>query len=248
MTHRFDVDELFGEEYLHFYASMLGDERSEADTDAAIRFAELSPGMRVLDAPCGHGRMAVRMAERGLEVTGVDRSARFIEVARAEAASRGVTVTLHEGDLRELPVDGPFDAVVCWFTSFGYFDDETNLDVLRGFRRVLRPGGRLLVETLSHDGYVRTFTEAPDAIVVETDDGLMVDRNRFDAETGCIVCHRVTVRGGARKDAQFAIRLLTVPEWQRALADAGFSAATCTDLDGAPVELDTWRLVVTAVA
>jgi SAM-dependent methyltransferase len=248
MTHPFDVDELFGEEYLYFYAAMLGDARSDADTDAAIRFAELESGMRVLDAPCGHGRMAVRMAQRGLDVTGVDRSARFLEVARDEAAALGVEVQLHQGDLRALPVAGPFDAALCWFTSFGYFDEAGNSDVLREYRRVLRPGGRLVVETLSHDGYVRTFTEAPDAIVVETDDGLMVDRNRFDAETGCIVCHRVTVRGGVRRDARFAIRLLTVPEWHRALTDAGFSTVTCTDLDGAPVELETWRLVVTAVA
>jgi ubiquinone/menaquinone biosynthesis C-methylase UbiE len=248
MAHRFDADELFGDDYLHFYAEMLGDERSDEDTAAAMSLARLSPGMHVLDAPCGHGRMAVRMAALGLHVTGVDRSARFLEVAREDAAARGVDVDLREGDLRELPVDGPFDAVVCWFTSFGYFDDDENLAVLREFRRVLRPGGHLLVETISHDAYVRTFTESPDAIVVEAGDDLMVDRNEFDVTTGRIVCHRVTLRDGARREAHFAIRLPTVPEWYRLLADAGFASVEVTDRDGAPVDLATWRLVVTAVA
>ena len=44
------------------------------------------------------------------------------------------------GDLRRLGVDGPFDDVVCWFTSFGYFDDADNRAVLAEFARVLKPG------------------------------------------------------------------------------------------------------------
>ena len=65
MTPRFDVDETFGEAYLHFSAATLGHERSEEDTDEVIARARLAPGMRVLDAPCGTGRIAVRLAERG---------------------------------------------------------------------------------------------------------------------------------------------------------------------------------------
>jgi SAM-dependent methyltransferase len=248
MAHRFDADELFGEDYLHFYAEVLGDERSDADTDAAVTLAGLDAGARILDAPCGHGRMAVRMAERGYRVTGVDRSSRFLEVARRDAATRGVGVELVEGDLRALPVDGPFDAVVCWFTSFGYFDDEGNLGVLREFRRVLRPGGVLLVETLSHDAYVRTFTQAPDAIVVDAGDDLMVDRNDFDVDTGCIVGHRVTIRGAERREARFTIRLPTLPEWRRLLFDTGFASVGFSDRSGADVDLETWRIVVRAVA
>lgn len=248
MTHRFDVDEAFGEDYLHFYGAALGDERSDADTAAVIAQVPLERGMRVLDAPCGHGRIAVRLAAHGCEVTGVDRSTRFLDLARRDAEARGVSVALHEGDLRALPVDGPFDAAVCWFTSFGYFGDDENLQVLREFRRVLRDDGVLVVDTLHHDAYVRSFTEAPEAIVVETDGGLLVDRNTFDVATGSIVTHRVTVRGGVRRDVHFAIRLPTIPEWRAFLAQAGFSSVTVTDADGGAVDLETWRHVVRAVA
>jgi SAM-dependent methyltransferase len=242
-------EDVFGEDYLHFYGGLLGDERSDADTDVAVARAALRPGDRVLDAPCGHGRLAVRLAARGLRVTGVDRAEHLLALARADAGARGVELALVAGDLRRLPVDGPFDAVVCWFTSFGYFDDASNLAVLREFRRVLRPGGTLLVETLSHDGFVRSFTEAPEAIVVETAGGdLLVDRNEFDVEHGRVVCHRVTVRDGVRRDTRFAIRLLTVPEWRRALAEAGFAAVAVTDHDGAAADLETFRLVVSASA
>lgn len=248
MAHRFDADELFGEAYLSFYAGMLGDERSDDDTASAVSLAGVGRGDRVLDVPCGHGRMAVRMAAQGLVVTGVDRSTGFLDVARRDAASRGVDVELVEGDLRALPVDGPFDAVVCWFTSYGYFEDEENHRVLQEFHRVLRPGGVVVIETLSHDAYVRSFTQAPDAIVVDVDGDLMVDRNDFDVATGCIVCHRVTFHAGERREARFAIRLPTIPEWRRALADAGFHSVSVTDARGDAVDLETWRIVVRAVA
>jgi SAM-dependent methyltransferase len=75
------------------------------------------------------------------------------------AAAAGVSVEYKLGDLRELPFDGPFDAVLCWFTSFGYFDDE-NYRVLRELRRVLRPGGRLLIETMHRDVFIRSPVRA----------------------------------------------------------------------------------------
>ena len=65
------------------------------------------------------GRIAVRLAKRGLDVTGVDISAPELGAARAAAAERGVEVRFEQGDVRELPEE-EFDALVCWGNSFGY--------------------------------------------------------------------------------------------------------------------------------
>ena len=53
---------------------------------------DLDGGERLLDVPCGHGRVANRLAERGYRTTGVDRSTSFLDRARADAADRGVDV------------------------------------------------------------------------------------------------------------------------------------------------------------
>jgi SAM-dependent methyltransferase len=248
MGELFDLDEVFGEDYLSFAAELLDDERSDDDVEIALALGGIRPGSSVLDAPCGPGRLTLRLAQRGVSVVGVDRSAQYLELARLGARAGGVEATFVEGDVRALPVDGPFDAAICWFTSFGYFDDEDNLAMLREFRRVLAPGGFLLVETLSHDGYVRCFTESPEAIVVEADGGLMVDRSTFDVVTGRVRCHRVTTRDGVVRAADFSIRLLTVPEWHDALGRAGFGEVEVTDRNGAPPDLSTWRIVVRAMA
>ncbi len=241
---RFDFDETFGDDYLHFYGSQLTDERNDRDTDEIVSLLGLQPGHAVLDAPCGHGRISNRLAERGMHVVGVDASMPFLHIAR----EAGAKVDYQLGDLRELPVDGPFDSVISWFTSFGYFDDDGNRRVLAEYRRVLRPGGRLLVETQNHDEFVRRFTPAPFSHAVKVGDDLMIDTNEFDCLTGRIEADRVVVRDGCVRRSHFFVRLPTIPEWRTWLTDAGFAAAEFRARDGAVPTIDRPRLVVLATA
>jgi len=84
--------EAFGEDYLYFYDAFLTDEVSDAQTDRLWRLLGLEEGVEVLDVPCGHGRIANRLAARGASVTGIDADPVFLERARADAAARGVEV------------------------------------------------------------------------------------------------------------------------------------------------------------
>src|SRR5688572_30699278 len=72
---------LFDEDYLHFYETILTPERSDEETEVALGLGGLQPGMAVLDAPCGHGRIANRLAGHGIRVTGLDASGLFLDVA-----------------------------------------------------------------------------------------------------------------------------------------------------------------------
>ena len=99
---RFDTEAIFDDDYLYFFAEAL-EERADEETDLIWRLLGLEPGMDVLDLACGHGRIANRLAERGARVTGLDRTPLFLEVARRDAAARGVEVDYVEGDMRELP-------------------------------------------------------------------------------------------------------------------------------------------------
>jgi ubiquinone/menaquinone biosynthesis C-methylase UbiE len=244
----FDLEATFGDDYLYFYAESTDDGHSDDDAAEILGRLQLPPGSRVLDAPCGTGRISRRLASAGFHVTGVDLSAPFIATARVHPTAPGGPVTYVEGDLRRLPVPGPFDAVVCWFTSFGYHHDEDCRRVLAEFHRVLRPGGAVLIETMHHDGVVRHFTGAPDATVIRRGADAQVDVSRFDPLTGRLATDRTVYRDGEVRHSAHFIRLPTPPEWTQWLVEAGFSDVRSSAGDGGPLDLDSWVMVVEATA
>jgi SAM-dependent methyltransferase len=244
----FDVETTFGDDYLYFYAESTDDGHSDDDAAEILGRLPLPRGASILDAPCGVGRISRRLAAAGMHVTGVDLSGPFIAMAQAQAVAPDGSASYIQGDLRRLPVPGPFDAVVCWFTSFGYHDDADCRRILAEFHRVLRPGGTVLIETMHHDGVVRHFTSAPDATVVRRGDDAQVDVSRFDPLTGRLVTDRTVYRDGMVRHSAHFIRLPTPPEWTRWLEGAGFSDVRSSAGGGGPLDLDSWVMVVEATA
>jgi ubiquinone/menaquinone biosynthesis C-methylase UbiE len=181
-------------------------------------------------------------------VTGVDLSEPYLDLARAAPVGPGVAPDYHVGDLRRLPVPGPFDAVVCWFTSFGYYDDDDCRTTLAEFHRVLRPGGRVLIETMHHDAVVRHFTAAPDATVWSRGDDTQIDASRFDPLTGRLETERTIHRDGQTRHTAHYIRLPTPPEWVQWLEGAGFRDVGFRAGGGGSLLLDSWVMVVEATA
>jgi SAM-dependent methyltransferase len=112
--------------------------------------------LRVLDVCCGNGRLALPLAALEYEVTGLDRDAAMIAEARRRAEETGtVAADFVLGDMRAVDeVSGTFDAVVCLWQSFGYFDAATNTAVLRRMAAKLRPAGRLLLDLYHRDYFV----------------------------------------------------------------------------------------------
>lgn len=113
--------------------------RGEA-TDLARALA-LAPGARVLDVPCGHGRIALELAARGFRVSALDACASYVEDARRAAEERGIEAEFLAGDMRALPWRAEFDGALCVGNSFGYFDDDGNREFLASVHAALRPGG-----------------------------------------------------------------------------------------------------------
>jgi SAM-dependent methyltransferase len=235
--------DVFGADYLYFYGGWLDDELSDAQAALIWRTLWLEEGAEVLDVPCGHGRIANRLAARGARVTGLDADPFFVEHARADAETRGVEVEYVHGDMRELPWAERFDAVVNWFTSFGYFDDEGNKAWLETARHTLKPGGRLAIDVHSRDAFMRNRMPAS---VVDRGDDLLVDRYRFDVASGRDSTERWIVRDGRVRKTQYSVRFYTFTELRSLLLDAGFAAVEGVGHDGEPLTIETRRMIVVA--
>jgi len=213
----FDFEGVFDEDYLYFYEEMLSPERTATEVEQIVEF--LGQRGDVLDCPCGHGRISNALAERGYRVTGIDQSELFLDRARTDAEARGVDVEYVHGDMRALPWSEQFDALVNWFTSFGYFDDETNRAVLKQFHEALRPGGRLVMELQNP---ARLFRILLPSHHVERGDDFMLDIVDVDWETWRTRSERIIVRDGKVRRAHFTVRLYSYPELRDELVGAGF--------------------------
>jgi 2-polyprenyl-3-methyl-5-hydroxy-6-metoxy-1,4-benzoquinol methylase len=188
----------------------------------------------------------VRLAERGLAVTGVDISAPELEVARAAAAERGVEVRFEQGDVRELP-EGEFDALVCWGNSFGYMPHAATLDHLSACRRALREGGRLLLDT-------STVAEAVlpglrDEMDYDLGEVRMLARQVYEAQGSRIVTEMEFTAPGSEPERSAVVHhVYTTAELVRMLEQSGFSVEQLlgNPLSGERFELGSARLVLVA--
>ena len=243
MGTEFPREEAFDEDYLYFYEELLTPERTAGEVEAVWKLLELEPGLELLDLACGHGRIANALAERGVRVTGLDATPLFLDLARKDAAERGVEVEYVEGDMRSIPWRDRFDRVLCWFTSFGYFSDEENRDVLAGVYAALRPGGLFAVEMNHRDNLLGRYLQR---VVSEKGEDRMIDTHRFDVRTSRSHDERTIVRGGRERSFAFEVRMFTAAELRDWLLAAGFSEAEPYGEDGEPLTLDHRRMTLVA--
>jgi SAM-dependent methyltransferase len=236
--------ELFDDDYLYFYADLFGAERCDADAELVARLLSLQQDMRVLDVPCGEGRIAGRLARRGCEVVGVDYTAPWIELARKQYPE----ATFEVADMRSTEYAHEFDAVVNWFTSFGYFDRMTNDRVLASFARALKPGGKLLLEVHNPWRLQRLIAAAggATAYVLDRDDDMMADRVTYDRETGTSRTERFSFRGGRLRRLEFTLEQVSPPDLVNRLRRTGFASVKLFGDGGSAFGPDSRRLIALA--
>ena len=129
--------------WFEFFLRRIPREQTRREVDFLARQLPLPAFGDVLDICCGEGRHAAEMSRLGYAVTGVDRDASAIALACANAPAARFVVA----DMRQLAaLGGPFDAALCLWQSFGYFDAETNAAILRDIATLLRPRGRLVMD------------------------------------------------------------------------------------------------------
>jgi len=238
-------DAFFSDFYLRAFGGASHDDEARAQALAAARLSGCPDGGDVLDVPCGFGRHAVPLAREGYRVVGVDRSAALLAEARRRAGD-AESPTLVRADYRKMPfADESFDGALNLFSSLGYLGDSEDTTVLAEIARVLRPGGRLVIETMHRDLLLRRFQDTGWRLVGQG--RLLLEQRSFDLASGVAQTTQTLVESSGERDSRtFSVRVYTATELLAMLRSAGFAEARCLgDLDGAPFSSRT-RLVIAA--
>ena len=212
-------EEIFDEDYLHTLPFMTP-QQTEREVAFLLDALELPQGGRVLDIGCGYGRHAMEIAARGHRTVGLDLSLPLLIRATDAARRVGVNVDFVHGDMRDMTFDAEFEGAYCYFTTFGYFDDDTNRRVAAGICRSLKPGGRFVLDLINRDYLVgdlptRVWWQGDGCVVLEE-----VDFNYFTSRLQ--VQRQIIIEDGRQLEQEISIRAYSLHEIGKVLHHAGF--------------------------
>lgn len=224
------------------YFTIYADKEAEAALEgpALADLLALPPGSRVLDLPCGWGRLHPHLRGMGYDVFGGDLSA--LNLRRHQLEHPAPLVRM---DFRALPFRSAIaDGVFCAFTSWGYFaSDQDNLRQLLEFARVLRPGGVLLLDLTGRDALFAAVSEVEGYWLDFPHEGYQ-ERATWDHTKRRIRTERRCQGQRFRHD----IWIPSDEEVRRCLSEAGFHDLTAfAGLDGHPWEPLAERWIYRAI-
>lgn len=167
------------------------------DVALYLGFAERTGGP-LLELGCGTGRLLLPLARAGFSVTGVDMSPRMLEVAQAKVneAGLGGQITLVQADMRELKLPQQYRLAFIAINSFMHLVTlEDQLAALRAWRKLLLPGGLLVIDV-----------DNPDPRhLLEADGRLDLQGRWFDPDTGATVLKHVSRTLDAARQLQHVL-------------------------------------------
>ena len=211
----------------------------------------------ILDLACGIGRISIPLARLGYIVVGIDISPSYIQKAIEYAQREGVEdhTRFILGDMRELESKlsehlDSFDAIVNMWTSMGYWDEETDLSILKQSLMLSKPCGLFVMHTANRDTLVkrfqpRDFTFGKDGLVV------LMERE-LDIETSRMINHWSYYRREG-EDLRFLNRMeinhrvYSLHELKKQFHEAGWTVIeTFGGFDQQPLSFDTFNMIILA--
>ena len=186
------------------------------------------------------------VAKRGLKVTGLDLNPDYLELAQRAAKSSRVEIETVTADMREIPFENKFDAIVNMYSSFGYLESEAeDLKVLESAAKALKAGGRLMLDMLNREWAIDNYIQ--NDWHTGADGTLYVERRDLDLATSRMHVHFIVVdpNGGRRESIGHIIRLYTLTEMTRLLERVGIRVISVFGgFEGEEYGIGTRRMII----
>lgn len=225
---------------------------SSEDTQREVQFLQKAlatpMGGKLLDLPCGNGRLSLPMALLGYQVTGVDFSTTFLEEAQSTAKAYKCKTNFINADMRELTYENEFDGAFCMGNSFGYFDRAGTTTFLGTVSKSLKPRARFIIESaMVAECFLVNGSERE---WLQRGNMYMLVENDYDCRLSTVESKYVFIENGKEETRCATHWVYTTGELCQMLEEAGFSVEelfSSPDPDEAePFTLGAERLIVVA--
>lgn len=215
-------EDLFNDDFIRTM-SKITDEQIAREVDFIEDSLGVARGAMVLDMACGTGRHAIDLTRRGYRVVGLDLSLAMLAKAAEEAQERNQKLNFVQGDMREMTFEDMFDGVYCWNTSFGFFEEERNAQVISRVHRALRKGGQFVLDVINRDFALQ---QQPSLVWFEGDGCICMDEMQIDWITSRMRVKRTMMMDDGRsREIEYSIRIYSLHELGKLLHDHGFRVA-----------------------
>lgn len=228
----------------------LADDLTRNEASFLEQVLAMPEGATVLDVACGAGRHALELGRRGYSVEGVELNQALVAYAAKCAYEDATRVRFVPGDMRQLAYEPQFDAALIMNSSLGFFEDATNMAVLKSCADSLVQGGRLLLQCINPyriESYLAGFRSGWYALA----NGYVLREAHFNPVEATLNMRYRFVSPALGVDAQHPgdhIRLYGFPELKAMLHAAGLRPVTVFGdavLPAVPFEeASQWTVVV----
>lgn len=252
----------FGARYARVYDALYRDKNYEAEAlfalDQIQNVMSFTP-LEILDLGCGTGQHAVQMARAAICVTGLDRSAEMVAIARnrVKSLSKDLRKKLRfrVGDARTIFLRQRYDAVVALFHVISYMIEDSDLDAIFGTaRRHVKSGGVFLFD-FWYGPAVLCKPPQPRVKRVKVGETIIERRAipRWDEQRHVVYVNydiEITLGGGvSRESEQHCVRYFFLEEIKSRLLEAGFQVVRFGEwVTGTPPSDDTFSVFALAKA
>lgn len=145
----------FDSPYYHILYKNRDAQEAQSFIDTLLAHLQTKPTYTIMDLACGKGRHSIYLNQKGFNVTGLDLSETNIAYAKHFENSH---LHFYRHDMRDIFRTAYFDLILNLFTSFGYFDSETeNVVALRSTVAAIKPGGKLVIDFMNTDYTLRNL-------------------------------------------------------------------------------------------
>jgi SAM-dependent methyltransferase len=215
------------------------------EVDRIVTLLAIKENAHLLDLCCGIGRHSLEFARRGFEVTAVDRTRFYLDIASQKARAAGLSVEFVHADMRDFYRDGAFDVIVNLFTSFGYFEDpEEDRRAVENVYRSLKPGGIFLLETMGKEILARIFLERNWR---QEGEMIILEERKICKNWSWCDNHWMILKGDSCTEFNVSHRLYSAVELSALLAECGFAEIDVYGgLEGGEYDHTARRLAIVA--